>query len=334
MKAKILLILIFANLFFLQGCAAQTATISDTDYKISNGKTSTVVPFELFDNRQMINVKINGQGPFTFGLDTGGRNLLTPEVAEKLGLKLTGEFQTQGAGENRVTAWWTQVEKIELGEITGENQRFVVLSLEDIKNAIGFKEFDGLLGSELFRSLTTKIDFEKNEFVFTNPEKFEYKGTGEIIPFEFSGSIPQIEGEIDGLRGKIIIDTGDRSSLTLFVPFYEKNNFREKYPERKTALTGWGIGGGIPSEIIRLKKIKIGDAEISDVITRLPLVKSGAFARGDSMASIGSGLLKRFNVIFDYRNKRMILEKNKNFRYEDKFENYILINPNPNKVLL
>ena len=324
MKVSIFIFLLFTNLSFLQSCSAQTATISDADYRIVGGKTSTVVPFELFDNRQMLKVKINGQGPFTFGLDTGGRNLITPEVAAKLELKLTDEFQTGGAGENRVSAWWTQVEKVEFGEILATDQRFVVLSLEDIKKAIGFKEFDGLLGQELFQSLTTKIDFQRGEMTFTNPEEFEYKGNGDIIPFEFAGHIPRIKGEIDGINGEIIIDTGDRSSLTLFVPFYEKNDFQTKYPERKKALTGWGIGGGIPSEMIRLKSIKIGQREISDVITRLPLVKSGAFTGSNQIASIGSGLLKRFNVIFDYKRKRIILEKNKNFDYEEKFENYVL----------
>lgn len=334
MKVFSLTVLFFTSLLFLPGCKAQNAAVFNSAYKISGGKTSCRLSFQLFDNRQLVKVKINGQGPFTFGVDTGGGNLITPEAAEKTGLKLTGEFQTGGAGERRVKAWRTQIEKVEAGEITATDQSFTVISLEDIKNAIGFKEFDGLLGRELFNSLTTKIDFEKNEFVFTNPENFEYKGSGEIIPFEFSGSIPQIEGEIDGTRGKIIVDTGDRSSLTLFVPFYENGKIRESYPERKTALTGWGIGGGINSEMIRLKKIKIGETEISGVVTRLPLVKSGAFARSDSIASIGSGFLKRFNVIFDYRNKRMILEKNKNFRYEDSFENYILKNANSVKVAL
>lgn len=232
-KFIVTLLLTFTNLFFIRGCSAQTSTVSNADYKIIGGKTSTVFPFELFDNRQMIKVKINGQGPFTFGLDTGGRNLVTPEVAEKLGLKLSEEFQTGGAGEKRVSAWWTTVEKVEIGEIIVTNQYFVVLSLNDIKKAIGFKEFDGLLGQELFHSLTTKIDFEKNEMVFTNPDKFEYNGKGEIIPFEFAGHIPRNIGEIDGILGEIVIDTGDRSSLTLFVSFYEKMNFAKNIEKEK-----------------------------------------------------------------------------------------------------
>lgn len=255
MKIKLALFLIISNLLFVQSCAAQSPTVSTSAYTIPSEKTSARLPFELFDNRQMINVKINGQGPFTFVLDTGGRNLITPEIAEKLGLNLVDEFQTGGVGEKRVSAWWTQVEKVEVGEIQATDQRFVVLSLKDIQKAIGFKKFDGLLGRELFESLTTKIDFEKNELVFINPEKFEYKGKGEVIPFEFAGHIPQIVGEIDGIQGKIIIDTGDRSSLTLLVPFYEKHEFREKYPDRIKALTGWRIGGAVPSEMIRLKKI-------------------------------------------------------------------------------
>lgn len=92
-------------LILFQGCSAQTATSSNADYKIVGEKVSTVLPFELFDNRQMIKVKINVQGPFTFVLDTGGRNLITPEIAEILGLNLVDEFQTGDVGEKRVSAW-------------------------------------------------------------------------------------------------------------------------------------------------------------------------------------------------------------------------------------
>ncbi|MEZ5427467.1 MAG: retropepsin-like aspartic protease [Pyrinomonadaceae bacterium] len=313
-----------AHLALLQSCSAQGPTVSDSGYRIAGEKDSTVLPFELVDNRQLIKVKINGRGPFTFGLDTGGGNLVTPELAKQLGLKLTDGFQIGGAGEKRVPAWRTRVERVEVGEITATNQSFLVISLKDIQKAIGFKEFDGLLGHELFRSLTTRIDFEKREMTFTDPEKFRYQGEGEIIPFRLSGQIPQIEGEIDGIGGKIVIDTGDRSSLTLFVPFYQENPIRQKYPDRIKAVTGWGIGGPIPSEMFRLKRLGFGEIVLTDVVARLPLVTSGAFVRSDSIASIGSGLLKRFNVVFDYKRNRMILEKNRNFNYRDDFENYIL----------
>lgn len=334
MKVFLKAFLIFTSAVILQSCSAQKAAVSDAGYRIAGGKDAAVVPFELFDNRQLVRVRINGRGPFTFVVDTGGRNLITPEAAEQLELELSDEFKTGGAGEQTVKAWRTRVGKIEAGEIFATDQSFIVLSLSDIKNAIGFKEFDGLLGAELFESLTARIDFERNEFTFTRPEKFEYAGGGDVIPLEFSGSIPQIEGEIDGARGKIAVDTGDRSSLTLYVPFYESEKIREKYPDRTRAVTGWGVGGAIPAEMIRLKKLKIGETSVTDVVTRLPLVKSGAFARTDKIAGIGSGLLRRFNVIFDYRRKRIILEKNKNFRYEEKFENYILDDKNPIRVLL
>lgn len=324
MKAISILFLIFTNLIYIQSCSAQHAPISASDYTIAGGKSSTVLPFELFDNRQLIQVKVNGQGPFTFVLDTGAGNLITPEVAEKLGLKLSREFQTGGVGEKSVTGWRTKVAKVEVGELRATNQDFVVLSLSDIQKAIGFEKFDGLLGRELFNSLTTKIDFEKMQFTFTKPDKFDYKGNGEIISFEFLGHIPQIEGEIDGIRGKMVIDTGDRSSLTLYVPFYEKHKFLDKYPDHKKALSGWGIGGSVPAQLIRLGGIQVGNIVVSDVVTRLPLVKSGTFARENQIASIGSGFLKRFNAIFDYQRNRVIFEKNKNFSYQDRFENYIL----------
>lgn len=300
------------------GCLAQTG--KTTGYVISPGKSSVTIPFELEDNRIFVDVKLNGKGPFHFILDSGAGNAITPEVARLLGLKLENPFQVSGVGENTEQGWRTAIDSIELGDIKGSNQAFSVFSLDTIKNAIGFRKFDGLIGFELFSSFVAKIDYQNSNVSFTDPGEFSYTGKGVVIPSEFSGHIPRIDAELDGFRGKFIIDTGDRSSLTLFVPFIEKNKLRDKYAPKIEVVTGWGIGGPVKAQVIRTGTLKLDEFAVKDPVTRLPLLKSGGFTENAAIGSIGTGVLKRFNIIFDYRRSRLILEKNANFSTRDDYD--------------
>jgi hypothetical protein len=159
MKLIISLLLVFAH--FNSACDGLDRNLS-SDYTITDGQTSATVPFDLIDNRIFVNVQLNGEGPFRFILDSGGDNLIVPEVAARLKLKNEGVFQTGGVGESKVDAWQTTISQVDVGRIRATNQTFTVLSLDPIKQAIGFKQLDGLVGFQLFQSLVTKIDFGIN----------------------------------------------------------------------------------------------------------------------------------------------------------------------------
>lgn len=291
------------------------------DYSIIGEQSSVSVPFDLIDNRIFVNVEINGQGPFRFILDTGVNNIVSPEVFNQLKLKNEGFFQTYGVGEQNVQAWQTTIEKVQIAAaLRSANQKFTVISLQPIKQAIGFKKFDGIIGFPLFSSFVTKIDYEQNILTFIKPSKFSYNGSGKAVPFEFAGHIPQVEAEVDGFIGKLLVDIGDRSSMTLFVPFVEKNHLRQKYNPPFKTITGWGIGGPVIAQMTRIKSVKLDGTEVQDIVTRLPVVKNGIFTDAGIMGSIGTGFIKRFNIVLDYDRKSLIFEKNKNFAYADIYD--------------
>ena len=313
------LLIIVLQINLVCGCSAQSA-IKDSDYFILSQRTQAIVPFELLDNRIFIDVKINSQGPFRFLLDSGGGNLVTPEVARELNLKKENSFQTGGVGEQTVEAWNTTISQIDIGEVRATNQNFVVLSLEDIKDAIGFKRLDGLVGFQLFSSLAAKIDYERNLLTFTKFSDYSARKGETVIPFQFSGRIPKIDAEIDGFRGKLKIDTGDRSALTLYAPFVKENRLREKYAPKVETITGWGIGGPVRGQVMRAKKISIAEFNVENTVARLPIVKSGAFMDASVMGSVGTGFLKRFTVTFDYSRQQLIFAKNRNFSAPDEYD--------------
>jgi len=65
------------------------------------GGNSATVPFRLLNNHVYIDAKVNGKGPYTFIVDTGGHTLLSPKLVREAGLKTVGQSVSSGAGEGQ-----------------------------------------------------------------------------------------------------------------------------------------------------------------------------------------------------------------------------------------
>lgn len=67
----------------------------------------------------------------------------------------------------------------------------------------------------------------------------------------------------------------------------------------------------------RIGKLTFGGFAVERVVTRMPVLKTGAFAMTEAAGSIGTGVLKRFHVTFDYAAKRMLLTPNDRYGEAD-----------------
>jgi hypothetical protein len=299
---------------------ASTQTPS-SDFKIANGKTSTVLPFDLIDNRIVINVRLDGKGPFRFIFDSGAGAVASPEVVRALGLKIKNlQRGGGGVGEQLVERGETTIPTVEVGEIQLPAQEFGVLSFADTKYVFGANKIDGIIGFPLFKRLVVQVDYERKQLTFTEPSQFIYKGQGTIVPIDFDRHLPLVKGELDGVPGIFVIDTGARSSLILYGPFVEQNNLRTKYKASFEGITGWGIGGPVRSQIVRVKTLKLGAVVVQNLIARLSLQKSGALTSASRAALVGPDVLRQFTTIFDYSRQRLIFEKNAQYGKPDSYD--------------
>ncbi len=289
------------------------------DYHFASGKTSETVPFELINNHIYVQVKLNGQGPFRLLCDTGGANIVTPDLAQKLGLKTEGALQGRGVGEKSEDIGLTKVEKTQVGDVTLDNQLFAVYPLGALASAEGVSS-SGLIGYEVFKRFTVRVDYEKSLLILTEPSAFTYAGKGTVVPFNFNGHIPQVDGSIDGIAGKFDIDTGSRASLSLLAPFAEKHQLKDHYAAKVEGVTGWGVGGAARSQVTRAKELRLGDVTVPFPVTELTLQKKGAFTDPYVAGNVGAGVLKRFNITFDYRSQKLIFEPNANNSRPDVFD--------------
>jgi membrane-associated protease RseP (regulator of RpoE activity) len=132
--------------------------------------------------------------------------------------------------------------------------------------------------------------------------------------------IPEVAGEIDGLKGKFTLDTGSRSTLDLTTPFVANNNLLARYNAKYQGVTGWGVGGPARSWIVRAKRFAMGDAAVDDLVVELSQQKTGAYSDTYVAGNVGAGILKRFNIVWDYPRHQLFFEKNKHHGARDVFD--------------
>ncbi len=290
-----------------QASAYAPPHVTVTDFAIAGGAKEATTPIKVINNHIYADVSVNGKGPFLFIFDTGGANLVTPAVAKELGLKSQGAVDVHGAGEGVMNAGFTKVNSVAIGKASIKSQPFVVLPLDAMSDVEGVTE-KGMIGFETFKRFVTRIDYAGGTITLIDPKKFDPKDAGTPVKFVFNGSIPEIQGTFEGEPGKFDIDTGSRAGVTLTKPFAEKIDFRVKHPKGIDCVDGWGVGGPSTGYVARGKMLMLGDVKVPGIVVSYATQKKGAFAGNEYAANIGSGILKRFIVTFDYNNKVMYLK--------------------------
>ena len=289
------------------------------DFELAAGKTATTVPFELINNHIYIDATLNGQGPFHLLCDTGGANIITPEVAAKLGLELAGALQGRGVGEKSEDISLTKIGTLQIGDATLSDQLFAVFPLASLAKVEG-TPCDGLVGYEVFKRFVVRVDYEHSKLTLTLPSAFAYDGDGVAVPFVFNGHIPQVDGAIDGIPGKMDIDTGSRASLDLLAPFVATHDLEAHYAPKFEATTGYGVGGPARSLVTRAGVLELGGVAVKNVVTELTTQTQGAFTDPYVAGNVGGGVLKRFNIVFDYDRQQIIFERNANDAKPDTYD--------------
>jgi Aspartyl protease/PDZ domain len=277
-----------------------------TDARIANAEGRVTVPIQVLNNHVYLPVKVNGKGPFLFIFDTGGHTLLTPETAKALALKSQGDSPGAGAGEGIVDSGFVKNVDFQVGDLlfTGQTATVVPFASAAVE---GFDE-QGMLGFELARRFVTVIDYGAKTITFIDPARFDPAGAGVTVPFVFYNHLPQVKGDFEGVSGMFDIDTGSRVELTLNKPFVEANGLTARHPKGVVAVDGWGVGGPSRSYVTRGAWFDLGPVRIDGLVASFGTQAKGSFSDPNYQGNVGSGLLKRYRVTFDYDHQVMYLK--------------------------
>jgi hypothetical protein len=226
-------------------------------------------------------------------------------VAREAGLAATGAAASAGAGERITTSGYARVREIALGPVRMRDQVGIVMDIYD--PAIEGIRVDGMVGFELFRRLAVRIDYGANHLTFTRFDAFDASDAGIPIPFKFYDHLPQVEGRVGDIPVLLDIDTGSRSEVDFTSPFVTEARLEERFPGGVTAMTGWGTGGPVMSQVVRVPSLSLGPVTVRSPVAALSRARAGSFSDANYGGNVGSGLLKRFVTSFDYSRQIMYL---------------------------
>jgi hypothetical protein len=282
--------------------------------KASQQTSAFTVPVSVVDGYVILDVRLNGAGPFHFMFDTGAGMVVLDPASRKLALKTRDAGDGFGDGERKVHWRRAEVHDAQIGRLHFTDSVVGVLPDDDVKPVFGTYPLSGFIGMPLLKGMVVRLDYVHRQLTFTPADQFAYSGHGAVLPF-INGSIP---ATIDGIRQWFFVDTGTSPGLTVGALTCAEDDLPSKYHASVPGITDWGAGGAVRTRLARGHRFELGDIEVRDPLLYLSVQKTGALASAGGR--LGAGLLSRFDVTFDASRSRIILEKNADFDRPDMYD--------------
>jgi hypothetical protein len=294
--------------------AASVGLLVSFAAKASQQTSAFTVPVSVVDGYAIVDVRLNGDGPFHFVFDTGAGIAVLDPAVQKLALKVKDWGDGVGDGEHKVRWRRADVRDVQVGRLHFTDRVVGVLPTDDVLPVFGTYPLSGFIGAPLLRGMAVKLDYVHQQLTFTPADQFSYSGSGTILPFA-NGHIPVI---LDGTQQSFFVDTGTNPGVTLGTLTCAENDLPMKYNASVQGVTDWGAGGPVHSRLARGHLFELGNIKIRDPVLYLSVQKAGLLA--SEGGRLGWGLLSRFDVTFDTSRSRAILEKNSNFSRPDTYD--------------
>ncbi|MBF4473161.1 PDZ domain-containing protein [Flavobacterium sp. HJJ] len=291
-------------------------------FVFDKGIEKVTVPIVLINNLVFIPIKVNGV-ELNFLLDTGVEETIlfsledNPEVSffnsEKISLRGLGS-------EEAIEGLKTTNNILELDGVKATRQLiYVILDQSfNLSSQIGVP-VNGIIGYQFFRENLVRIDYaNKKVIVYKNLEanRKKIEKRFDRVSITIEKYKPYIVGTVDiensKVQTKMLLDTGNSDSVWLF----QNLSSEIKVPSKNfDDFLGKGFSGEIEGKRARVASYSFGNYIFKSPIVAFPDSSSIKNVRmvKDRAGSLGGEILKRFSVVFDYKNESLFLKKNSGF---------------------
>lgn len=299
-----------------------TAKINGFTFSDPNA-TSVRIPVEIQHNVVLVPLRINGSFEMNFILDTGVKTTILTEtmLLGFMGLDSLDPIRLRGLGvEQYVDGFLAKDVSISLQGVVGSGINMVILPDDLISYSAMFgRPVYGIIGYEVFGQFVVEINYQHKYIQLYDPFKFKMskfkKRKFTRHPIKIKRFKPYVTAKLireDGtqLERDWLIDTGASHALSLYDP-------ELTIPEPAIdAFLGMGLGGNVYGKVGRNPRFELGVYSFSDVITGYPDSSSIYVPeyRTGWYGNIGSEVISRFTVIFDYFKGEIWLRKNSAYK--------------------
>jgi len=273
----------------------------------------TAIPIEVQRNKTILPVKVGNSRILKILLDTGmsfdGLLIYNPDLKGKLVLNDAFEVKVPGAGKGKPsTALMDTCARFFMGDVEFKDQKLLVLTNDIYK---GFPS-DGVLGYSIFGHYAVEIDYDKNVLFLHDYEKLQVDESWDSIPIYFKhNTIPWFDVAV-------VIENGTPIQISTYIDFasgesielLEKETMKYALPKKmEKAYLGRGLSGDIHGKTGTISKLFIGKYELKNLKAAIAPA-SVRSKQKNADAIIGNNSLRRFNLIFDYKQKKLYIKPN------------------------
>jgi predicted aspartyl protease len=283
----------------------------------SNKQPIAEVTFAFDRTSIVIQVKLNGKGPFNMILDTGS-DVATIDLATAkelgLNLKATGG-QITGGGSEKPQVFLTQIAQVEIGSLASKNIYAVALDLSRQSQVLG-KPLHGVLGYSVLKNRVVQFDYPKRTIRFYSVSPYPKAETGTnnsrrvTLPFRLPDESPIIDDVyVNGKQIKAVIDTGGGGAYFALMPeAITSLGLEQEMAQAEPDSGSMGFRGVVTSRKGKIKSLRVGAINV-DSPTVIFYPKGVGKDNRKFGGAIGNAFLQDFVVTFDYPNKTVVFEK-------------------------
>lgn len=300
---------------------------AQTGFRFKNGESEETIRFQLINNLIVFPLKVNNV-ELSFILDTGVGSPILFNIyqSDSLQIRNVEEITLKGLGEGEpIRAFKSSKNTFATQKTYNSSQDFYVV----IDAAINFSPrlgvpVHGIIGYDFFKDLIVEVNYASEKIKLYKPDGYNYRKCAKCNTLDievvrrkpFLNAAVVLEGNQIPVR--LLVDSGSSDALWLF-PDKEKEI---KVPAKNFQdFLGRGLSGSVYGHKAKTDMFRIGDFKLRETNVAFPSDESIQHLTnpGQRNGSVGGEILKRFNVVFDYPEKKIILKKNRYFNTDFKF---------------
>jgi hypothetical protein len=309
--------------FILLILIKMTPVFAQEDFVFDKGVDEISVPIKVINNLVFIPIEVNGV-ELNFLLDTGVEEIILFSLEDNPDVKFynSEKISLRGLGSKEsIEGLKTTNNILEIDGLKAVNQLVYVILDEsfNLSSQIGIP-VNGIIGYQFFKDHLVSINYIKKRLVVSknNEEnRSRLRKRYEEVPITIEKHKPYLLANVlideKNLKVKLLIDNGNSDSVWLFQNLVDDI----KVPSRNfDDFLGKGFSGDIEGKRARVAKFKFDKYSFDSPIVAFPDSSSikNVHMVQNRIGSVGGGILKRFSVVFDYKNEKLYLKENSDFK--------------------
>jgi predicted aspartyl protease len=269
------------------------------------------VPFELHRNSVIIQVKVNGKGPFSMLLDTGtSPSALDRDAAVEMGLTIGKDnLGGRGTGTDEIESFTTSIHDLQIGGLKAANvEARVVERLSNIGKQLG-RPLHGVLGYSLLKGRVVQFDYPARTIRFYSGSFTPKRkpGNSAVKRFKLLDDTPMIEDiRINGKKVSATLDTGSNGSVRLTAAATKRLGLEETAAD-SAAVNATGFGGTAIYRKGVLSSLAIGAVNAAEIEVIYVMKDKEDVKTAD--CNLGNAFFSAFSVLFDYQKRLVVFER-------------------------